>query len=84
MRPRICLSIEKDAERPAQYCIVITGPDGACLDVVASNMTKKQAHQALQPARRAFVAGMAWLREDLSSYTLSVNPEICCSIKERP
>lgn len=83
MRPRIEVAIEKDPARPALYCLVIRGPDGF-LHQIAENLTRTQAQVALMPARKAFGAGMAWLREDASSYILSTNPEICCSIKERP
>ena len=82
MRPRIEVAIEKDPGRPVKYALMVRGPDeySICL---ADNLTMKQAQIALMPARKAFGAGMAWLREDASSYILSSNPEVSCIIRSR-
>lgn len=84
MRPQIQVNIEKDISRPTMWAVVIRNQEGQLLDTPARNMTKRQAHLCQLPIRRAFLSGMAWLREDSTSYILSINADVTCNIKETP
>lgn len=81
MREQIKISLASDPVHKGKFLVTVQSNATEHQAVLAGGLTKMEAHRLLLPLRRAFLAGIAWLREDVSSYTLSVHPEITCDIE---
>lgn len=73
---RIC--VEPDLTRTKRWAVVLRGPDSSILNVLSENMDRPTAERLLVPARRAFMAGVHWTREDVTCYQMSLNPQVLC------
>jgi hypothetical protein len=82
MRPHIKIALAPDPIHKNKHLVVVQLPDEERHGVLAGGLTKAEAHRLLLPLRRAFMAGMEWMREDMSSYALSIHPEVNCDIAE--
>jgi len=79
MRPRFYIAIEPDLTRPKKWAVVLRDGEGALIESLTENLSRIEAERLLMPSRRAFMAGLAWMREDASSYVLSMNAEVICA-----
>lgn len=78
MRQRFYISVEPDLVRSKQWAIVLRDEDGTLIDTLADNYRRIDAERMLLPTRRAFLAGLSWMRNDASNYLLSLLPEVIC------
>ena len=74
------IGVEHDPERHHQFAVAIRDQDGYLIDLVAQNLNKGAANRCLLPSRRAFLAGMAWVREEVVSNAHSLMPPVTCVI----
>lgn len=80
MRDQIKIQLASDPVHKGKFLVLVQSSATEQRSVLAGGLTKQEAHRLLLPLRRAFLAGIAWLREDVSSYTLSVNPDVNCDL----
>lgn len=80
MRDQIKLHLATDPVHKGKFLVVVQSNATEHRAVLAGGLTKIEAHRLMLPLRRAFLEGIAWMREDVSSYTLSVHPEITCDL----
>jgi hypothetical protein len=81
MRPVIRIAIEDDPARKDKLRIVLHASGVERLECFAENLTPQEASRMHVALRKAFLAGIHWMREDASSYTLSVHPDVICTTR---
>lgn len=81
MRQKIRVEIDKDGRRTNRFAVMIREPEGneTCL---ADNLTEIEAQRLLVPARKAFLAGVRWFREDVDAYVYATTPDVICAIDQ--
>lgn len=77
MRPVIQIAVEPDPNHKDKLQIALY-VEGLHQETLCAGLTAQEASRMHVPLRRAFLAGMHWMREDVSSYTLSLHPDVIC------
>lgn len=78
MRPVIRIAIEDDLNHKDKLRIVLHADGVERVECFADNLTTHDASRMHVALRKAFLAGMHWMREDSSSYILSIHPDVIC------
>ncbi len=84
MRPEIRIELEKDPNAPQLWCVMLYGSNGVRVVDLARRLEKSKAELLLVPCRKAFMAGVEWMREDSSSYIQTSTPKVLCGRSELP
>lgn len=84
MRPKFKIELEQDRLASQKWSVVLYGPDGSRLAELGRNMEQNRAELLLVPCRKAFLAGVEWLRQDASSYIETITPNVICGRSEMP
>ena len=80
---QIQVVVERDVERPKKFAVAVRDADGNLICWPARNLTRVAAARCLIPVRIAFLSAVAWMRDDLSSYLLSLNPHVSCQLASK-
>lgn len=78
MRPSIRVAVEDDPNHKGKRRILIHTADVERVECVADNLSLQDSTRMQIAVRKAFLAGMHWMREDTSSYVLSLHPDVVC------
>ena len=84
MRPKFKIELEQDRLASQKWGVALYGPDGARIAELARNMERNRAELLLVPCRKAFLAGVDWLRQDASSYIQTTAPNVICGRSDMP
>lgn len=82
MRARIGIAIEEDLSHPKKFAVMAHTPGNSV--ALGNNMSRVEANRMLIPLRRAFMAGMEWMRQDIVEYGMSVHPDVVCELARKP
>ena len=84
MRPEIRIELEKDPNAPHLWAVVMYGSNGVRTVDLGRRLNRSRAELLLVPCRKAFLAGVDWMREDSSSYIQTTTPKVLCGRSELP
>lgn len=83
MRAAISIEIERDFRKARKFQIVMR-QEGEHPAILAADLTQHDAWRMLIPLRKAFLAGVQWLRNDSVSYLMSAHPRVICEGHSEP